>query len=179
MNFTLEGRCLEIGISNIYLEHPLSIPSCSILLIFPLWDGASVYFSSYEQVDWIGQCDGSVAGTAGLDTYTWQISYNIFLSAFMGLVLRTCLSLIPGNHKSWLLVITKHKCSCSTYYGPVRLPGHFFLLPQGVLRSASPSDLFETAGFWYFWKSAPRRFKDVHASFGLLLKIWLLLMFPR
>lgn len=44
----------------------------------------------------------------------------------MGLVLRTCLSLIPGNHKSWLLVITKHKCSCSTDYGPVRLPGHFF-----------------------------------------------------
>ena len=52
----------------------------------------------------------------------------------MGLVLRTCLSLIPGNHKSWLLVITKHRCSRRTDYGPVRLPGRLSVATGGPWR---------------------------------------------
>lgn len=52
----------------------------------------------------------------------------------MGLVLRTGLSLIPGNHQSWLLVLTKHRCSRSTDYGPVKLPGHVAVATSGPWR---------------------------------------------
>lgn len=54
----------------------------------------------------------------------------------MCLALMSCLSLIPGNHKSWLLVITKHRCSCSTDYGPLSLPDHLSVATSGTWGSA-------------------------------------------
>lgn len=158
INFTLEGRCLEIVITNIYLDPPLSIPSYSTLVTFPLWIRSLCYSSRR-----MAECHASLSRAV---TYKRQFFCSVFLGPSMYRALMSCLSLIPGNCKSWLLVITKHRCSCSTG-GPVRLPDHV-CCHQWSLEScwsASPSELPKTARCQLLkvtW------FKDVHASFGLL-----------